>query len=567
MTKAVHRSIRLSVSAAILGLVSTLASANPDKPNFLVIVADDLGYSDIGSFGGEIETPSLDAIANSGTRLTNFVVAPTCSPTRSMLLSGTDSHLAGLGNMAEVVSDTQKGEHGYEGFLNASVATLPEVLGDAGYETFMAGKWHLGRSEEHSPAARGFNNSFALIQGGASSFSDMSAIQASDPVAIYRADGKQVDGLPEDFFATHFYTDKAIEYIDNAIAKEKPFFGYLAYTAPHWPLQAPDAYLDKYTGRYEEGYEAIREARLKRMKELGIVADNIEVGPFIGGLPKWDELTDEEREIEARRMEVYAAMVDNLDANIGRLMDWLDKKGRLDNTVILFASDNGAEGNNPTLHPQTKQWIAEKFDNSLENMGRKGSYIWYGPQWGQVGSTPFAFFKGFTSEGGIRAPAIIRYPDQNSDSQGSIDHSLYSVMDVMPTFLELAGVKAPDTPYKGRDIHPIQGMSMLNSLAAAQNGKERVLGWELFGRTAIRKGDWKLRHIGAPFESRQWALFNVKSDPAELVDLSDEYPDKVSDLKAEWKDYAERNNVIELTPEEMQKIGYSFYNCVFDHCI
>src|SRR5690606_30702746 len=242
----------LSLALCLTGLCNLSLQA-AEKPNILIIIADDLGYSDLGSFGGEIDTPNLDALASEGVRLTNFQAAPTCSPTRAMLLSGTDNHLAGLGNMGELLQDYQKGQPGYEGYLNDRVASLAEVMQDAGYNTYTVGKWHLGRTEETSPKARGFDRSFILVQGGASHFDDQFAIIAADPKAIYREDGKQVEA-PENFFSTEFYTDRIIQNIEADKANGKPFMAVLSYTAPHWPLHAPDAWIDKYKGRYAEGY-------------------------------------------------------------------------------------------------------------------------------------------------------------------------------------------------------------------------------------------------------------------------------------------------------------------------
>ncbi len=552
---------KTALAAAMLTSASLVSAA--EKPNILLIVADDLGYSDIGAFGGEIETPSLDALASEGIRLTDFHTAPTCSPTRSMLLSGTDSHRAGLGNMAELLQPEQQGKPGYEGYLNTSVATLPEVLRDNGYNTYMVGKWHLGRSEDRSPAARGFDKSFALIQGGASHFDDQRAIIGKDPKAIYRDNGKSVD-LPKGFFSSDYYTDLMMQYIGEDLEQDKPFFAYVAYTAPHWPLQAPEDYLKKYEGKYEEGYEQIRQARLKRMQEMGIIDASVTANMPLTQLPSWDELTDEQRKIETRRMQVYAAMVDNMDHNIGRMLKWLDEKGELDNTLIMFMSDNGADGNSPEVLPGNKAWFASDFDNSYDNMGRPNSYIWYGAQWGQVSATPFPLFKGFPSEGGLVAPAIVRFPDHQQ--AGKLNHEFIHVKDVMPTFLELAGVKEISSPYNGREILPVQGRSMLPVLKGDKVA-ERAVGWELFGRSAVHKGHWKIRLLEQPYGDGEWQLFNLKDDPTERHNLAEQEPEKLAELLADWETYVQENGVFPSDPEKMKKVGYSFTTCVFDRCV
>ncbi|SMR77771.1 arylsulfatase [Marinobacterium sediminicola] len=555
-------SILRKTAAAALLTSASLASA-AEKPNILLIVADDLGYSDIGAFGGEIETPNLDELASSGIRLTDFHTAPTCSPTRSMLLSGTDSHQAGLGNMAELLQPEQKGKPGYEGYLNTAVATLPEVLRDNGYNTYMVGKWHLGRSEDKSPASRGFDKSFALIQGGASHFDDQRAIIGKDPKAIYRDNGKSVE-LPKGFFSTDYYTDLMMQYIDEDLDENKPFFAYVAYTAPHWPLQAPEAYLKKYEGKYEQGYEQVRQARLKRMQAMGIIDASVTAHTPLTQLPRWEELTDEQRRFEARRMEIYAAMVDNMDHNIGRLIDWLDTKGELDNTVIMFMSDNGADGNSPEVLPGNKAWFASEYDNSFENLGRPNSYVWYGAQWGQVSATPFPLFKGFPSQGGLVTPAIVRLPGEQP--AGQINQSFIHVKDVMPTFLELAGIKDVSSPYNGREVLPIQGRSMLPLLKGDQ-AEERAIGWELFGRSAVRKGDWKIRLLEPPYGDGEWQLFNLKNDPTERHNLAWQEPEKLAELLTDWEAYVRDNGVFPSDPEKMKKIGYSFTTCVFGRCV
>jgi arylsulfatase A-like enzyme len=566
MTKQLHTTnSSLSIFVCVIAtlLTSSVLAVEAKRPNILLIVADDLGYSDVGAFGGEIETPNIDSLAMNGVKFTNFHAAPTCSPSRSMLLSGTDSHLAGLGNMAELLQPEQKGKSGYEGYLNDSVATLPEVLKDNGYNTYMVGKWHLGRTEKKSPAARGFEKSFALMQGGASHFDDQRAIIANDPKALYRDNGKSVE-LPKGFFSSDSYTDLVMQYIKEDESQNKPFFAYLAYTAPHWPLHAPDAYLNKYKGRYDKGYENIRKTRLKRMKKLGIVNASVEENVPLSQLPAWKELTDEQKKLEARRMEVYAAMVDNMDHNIGRLFAFLKDKGKLDNTVVVFMSDNGADGNSPEVLPGNKAWFANDYDNSFDNIGRPNSFVWYGAQWGQVGATPFPLFKGFTSQGGLVAPMLMSYPQQSTI--GGLNHSVLSVKDIMPTFLELAGIKHPKSPYNGREILAIQGRSILPALLVKQSN-ERVLGWELFGRSAIRKGDWKIRLLEQPYGSGKWALFNLKDDPTEIVDLAVKQPEKLGELLKDWEEYVTKNGVMPSDPQKMKKIGYSFTTCVFKRCV
>lgn len=548
----------LALAALTCGLISATSQA-AERPNFLIIMVDDLGYSDLGSYGGEIDTPNLDALAAEGLRLTNFHTAPTCSPTRSMLLSGTDSHIAGLGNMAELVQPFQKGQPGYEGYLNQRVANLAEVLQDAGYSTYTTGKWHLGRTEELSPKYRGFDRSYILVQGGASHFDDMTAIISVDPKAIYREDGKQVE-VPRGFFSSTFHTDKLMEYIETDRETGKPFFALLSYTAPHWPLHAPDEWLKKYKGRYAAGYEAVRQQRLENMQRLGLVNANVQPHvPMQGVLPDWDKLTDAQKAREARSMEVYAAMVDNMDHHIGRLFDYLKETGQYDNTFVIFMSDNGADGNSPLGLPGNDVWMNEAFDNSLANMGRQGSYIDYGAQWAQVGSTPLPFFKGTTTQGGLQVPAIVRHASVTRP--GGINREVMHVMDIMPSFLELAGVKHPAPEFKGRPVETMQGISIIPALQG-EALPERAIGWELFGRKALRKGDWKLSSMTAPYGKGAWQMFNLAEDATESQDLAAAQPEKLAELLKDWDAYVARNNVL----EGEFKIRYGFETCLYGFC-
>ncbi len=297
------------------------------RPNILLIVADDLGYSDIGPFGGEIKTPALDKLANQGLMLTNFHVLPTCSPTRSVLMSGTDNHIAGLGSMAEIVSEKQKGQPGYEGYLNDRVVHLPKILKDGGFRTYMSGKWHLGHEKEHRPYARGFGETFALLPGGGSHYADKKPLSPPQ-VMVYSRNGEVVETLPEDFYSSRNYTDYLLEWLERDKNQDRPFFAYLSYTAPHDPLHAPKEYIEKYKGKYDNGYNKLREKRLESLKRLDICNENTSMFPW-AGMPAWDQLSKSQKAESARDMEVYAAMIDYMDEQISRVFDWLDKNKQM----------------------------------------------------------------------------------------------------------------------------------------------------------------------------------------------------------------------------------------------
>jgi len=541
------------ILSTLLGLKESKCCAADrlqEKPNLLLIVADDMGYSDLGCFGGEINTPNIDALAARGLRATNFYVAPSCSPSRSMLLTGTDNHIAGIGNMAEWTGPSQRGSPGYEGFLNSRVVTVASLLRDAGYHTYMAGKWHLGDKREQWSAARGFERDFTMLQGAGSHWPDMLGLLPTEPKVTYTRNGERVSELPGDYYSSKDLTDFIIECIDANPTNDKPFFAYLAYQAPHGPLAVPDEWRDKYRGRYDKGYDAIRDERLARQKKLGITGKDVVGFPRLPNIPEWDKLTDVQRRHAARKMELYAAMIEYMDEQIGRVIGHLKKTGKYDNTLIVFVSDNGAAGEDMAelvnkLAPTAKDWFARTFDNRPENWGHPGSCVEYGPSWAQVSSVPFRLFKGVVAEGGIRVPLIVSGPAVKH--AGAINHSVLHVMDLMPTFLESAGVEHPASRDKIKYAPP-QGKSMWPMLA----GKEQAtrtdadwLGWELFGNRAIRQGDWKLLYLlKAAGGTGDWQLFNLRDDPAELRDLSSKYPEKRKDLLKLWDEYVKTNGVI-----------------------
>jgi arylsulfatase len=523
-----------------------------NRPNFLVIVADDLGYSDLGSYGGEINTPVLDGLAEKGARYTNFYVSPTCSVTRSMLLSGTDNHVAGLGSMGELLAPNQMGKPGYEGVLNKGVVTIASLLRDNGYHTYMAGKWHLGMEPDQIPHARGFERDFSLLVGGGSHFDDGWNVEWQIPQAPYTEDGRPLEKLPKGFYSTKHYTDKTIQFIEEGRKDGKPFFAYMAYTAPHGPLHVPNDWLRRYKNRYDEGWDAIRDQRLARMREMGILADDANPADRLHFLPRSSGLTPALRTMVGRKMELYAAMVEYMDRDIGRVFDYLREIGEYDNTVVIFFSDNGAEGNDLVgmLAGQAGSLgylhAMNNFPETDHNyIGRKRSYAEYGAAWAQVSMAPFRIYKGWTAEGGIRSPLIVSGPGVQGAGELNKEAVIH-VMDIVPTVLELAGIEHPST-FAGREIAPVQGKSwveMLEGKKQSPRTSDDWLGWELFGNRAIRQGDWKVSWLYRPFGTWDWQLFNLAEDPGEQYDLSDRFPEKKKELIALWDEYVATNGVI-----------------------
>jgi len=517
------------------------------KPNILLIVADDMGYSDIGAFGGEIATPALDNLATEGLRLTNFHVLPTCSPSRSVLLSGMDNHRAGIGTMGELRTPEMDGYPGYVGYLNFEVATLPEVLQTGGYHTYMAGKWHLGDDEGTIPHARGFEETFALLPGGGSHWNDRKPVSPPETM-IYSRNGETVESLPDDFYSTRYYTDILLEFLEGGRGDGKPFFAFLSYTAPHDPLHAPQEYIDKYKGAYDSGWDDLRRQRLQALKDLGIIHADAVPFPRLASVEAWSEMSDDERRGAARDMEVYAAMVDYMDEQIQRVFDYLTDIGEYDNTMILFLSDNGANGALPTAYPgQTEEYLGS-FDNSLDNRGLINSYIETGPGWAQASMSPSRMFKGFTSEGGIKAPLIVKLPGTMSNA-GAMSNSFVHVRDIMPTILEIADVSHTEE-FDGRTVLPMQGQSLLDLLSGDADtpylGAGRV-GYELFGLKAFFDEDWKILWMPRPFASGEWELYDLAVDPGEINDLSSEYPQKLNEMVALWEQYKADNTVLDIS--------------------
>ncbi len=542
--------MRLPALSALLVASVWCASATA-APNILLIVADDMGFTDLGSFGGEIPTPNLDALADNGIRLANFHAAPVCAPARAMLLSGMDNHEAGIGSMdvkraydngtAPLRDHPGYGRRGYEGYLSYRVAALPELLRDAGYHTYMAGKWDVGRAlvEEHNPAGRGFESSFVQTTGTALHLTPADGgahggISRADPL-IYRENWEVVTELPSDYFSTAFYTDKIIEYIDENRGDGQPFFGYLALSAPHWPLQAPEEWRDRYAGHYAEGYDVIRDRRVSRAQELGVLPAAPEMQNYQRQSVPWSSLNEGERVEQERVMELYAAMMGNLDFHVGRLLNYLRETNQLEDTFVLFMSDNGASGGFPRS-------MAQGYDNSLENMGDRDSFVDYGRGWAEAAMAPFRGVKSSMAEGGVRAAAIASHG--SLAEPGGISPAYLTMQDVMPTLLEIASVEHPGESYGNRPVLPLRGKSFLNHLRGAEDtvhGPTEAVGWELAGERALIRGDWKLLWLAD--DEPGWELFNFRNDPYERNDLAAARPELTSELIDLWYDYAEEVGV------------------------
>jgi arylsulfatase len=547
----------LLISVVMLSFVQVLygqsssSQSEKKRPNIVIILADDMGYSDMGMFGSEIKTPNMDALAANGVRFTNFYTHASCSPSRSMMLSGVDTHLNGLGNMDEWTAPNQVGLDGYEGHLNTKVTTIPLLLKDAGYHTYMVGKWHLGKSPELIPAARGFERDFSLLDG-MGSYWDMTNMTALVPNSLYTEDGKYLTELPKNYYATETYTDKLINFIEEGKGDGKPFFAYVSHQAPHDPYHLPTEWRDRHVGEYDFGWDMQRLQRLKKQKELGILPESANLAERMWFVPEYSVLAPAARAVVGRKMELYAGLMENLDFHIGRLVDHLKKIGEYENTIFILFGDNGAEGNDlgAMIAGQpgslNSLFFASKWSNNHINAwGEPGSYVGYGPGWAQVSMTPFSQYKGWLGEGGIRNALIVSGPI-NKREKGSINHGLMSIADIMPTLLEVAGTSYPKS-YNGNALPPMIGKSWTKVLAGESESprtSQDYIAWELFGNRALRQGEWKLRWEFTPLGISDWELFNVAADPAERKDLADANPEKLKEMLGLWDDYVKKNNVV-----------------------
>jgi len=523
----------------IAALLSATAAAQ-DRPNILLIVADDLGYADLGAYGGDIATPNIDALAAEGILFTEFHTAPVCAVTRSMLLTGNNNHVAGMGKQYGA-HDAHIDLEGYEGHLSDRIAPMPQLLRDAGYHTYSAGKWHLGQAAEHSAKAAGFERHFNLSDGSAAHFHSIGMVENGSQ---YREDGEPAR-YPDGRYSTDVYTERLIEFIESNRGDGRPFFVYAAYTSPHWPLQVPDEYLDLYRGRYDAGYDVLREQRLESLERAGIIPAASTLPPRDPRVKPWSELSAEQQKIESRKMELYAAMVDNLDDHVGQLIDYLKANDLYDNTLIVFMSDNGAAGEDFFRVGPYAEFIQSHYDNSYENMGKPMSWVSYGPQWAEAGSAPFSRYKSYTREGGIRAPMIVA--GSSVGRSGVKNDSYLTVMDLAPTFLELGGAEYPNKP----GIRPMLGESMVDLLAGnthAVHDNQYTTTLYHGGRAFLRQGDLKLVNLEGPFAESEFELFNLAEDPGETTNLAERDPASYRRLLDLWR--AQRRALGILLPEE-----------------
>ena len=531
------------------------APTNAPRPNVVIILADDLGFSDVGCFGSEIPTPNLDRMASEGIRLTQFYTTPRCCPSRAALLTGLYPQEAGIGNMME-----DRGISGYRGELATNCITAAEELQIAGYHTLMTGKWHVSHihfngknqlnyesnepfweSKAGWPLQRGFEEFFGTIHGVNSYFDPFSLVQSNTPI---RAETK-------DFYYTDEISDHAVNLIDKYANGTKPFFLYVAYTAPHWPLQAPESDIAKNRERYLKGWDAIRTNRYQRQIKMGVIEKDWPLSPRDSRVPAWERVND--KKWEANRMATYAAMVEHLDRGVGRILDQLIAKGVDTNTLVIFFSDNGAcdEVIQPGWYDvpsRTRDGRVVKVGNANHSVFAGPNDVWqsYGVPWANVSDTPFRLYKHFTHEGGIASPFIARWPAKIKN-RGSISREIGHVTDIMATLVDVSGAHHPSN-YKGHSVQALEGVSLTPILSGAVNQSHHPLFWEHEGNRAVRLGKWKL----VARYKQDWELYDTEADRTESSNLAAKYPEKVKEMTALYEKWAERCHVVppdKLPPE------------------
>ncbi|MGB0230038.1 MAG: arylsulfatase [Pseudohongiellaceae bacterium] len=538
-----------SVALSLTLLFSHFANSQTgERPNVVLILADDLGFTDIAPFGSEIDTPNIARLAASGLSFTNYHTAANCAPARAMLLTGVDSHRNGVPNIPESIPPEQLAYDHYQGVLSQNVVTLASLLRGSGYHTYMTGKWHLGHTPELLPSARGFERTIAMADTGADNWEQRTYLPIYDEAHWY-ADGEK-HTLPDDFYSSEYFIDKTIEFISANESDDKPFFAYIPFQAVHMPVQAPREFSDKYAGVYDQGWTVMREQRRLAAEEAGVIPENTEVIVTPGTL-NWNALTEEQREHHARRMEVYAGMVDAMDMHIGRLMTYLESIGEYENTIFIFTSDNGAEGSpliSPTGNSVLDPWFERVgYETGIENLGEKGSWVGIGPSNATIAASPLAYYKFHANEGGLRVPLVMSGP--GISQRGQLSDEFVFVTDLAPTILSLAGVNDHGGSWQTREVEPIVGKdfsSYLQGRAGPIHTASEPIGYEMGGSGALFKGDYKIVINKFEQNESEWHLFNIKTDPGEANDLAEVEPELLAEMLADYEQWASSNNVLPM---------------------
>ncbi len=530
----------------LLGSASiTCATLAADRPNVVLIVADDLGFTDTAPYGGEINTPSISQLAQQGIQFTNYHTAASCAPTRAMLLTGVDSHLAGVPNIPEAIPPEQAKHDHYQGSLSHNVVTVASLLQASGYHTYMSGKWHLGKEKHQRPFYRGFERTVSMADTGADNWEQKPYIPIYKK-ANWTADGEDFK-LPDDFYSSRFLVDKTIEFIDSNAEDDQPFFAYIPFQAVHIPVQAPKEFTDRYLETYKDGWEALRKSRQANAKALGIVpADSDMVTMHTSS--DWDALSEDDKRYNAKRMAVYAGMIEAMDFHIGRLVDHLKNTKQFDNTIFVFTSDNGSEYNGQDRAQGMLQRFAmsrQGYSIDYDSLGEKGSFNTIGPSFASASAGPLAYYKFYAGEGGMRVPLIIA--GESISENARISNAFSYVTDITPTILALTNTEPPSQRFGGRPVEAIKGRSLtplLNQETDQIYQPTDYVGYELGGHAALFQGNYKIVFNRAPAGDNQWHLYNIVTDPGETEDLSAELPQQLQTMLSNFEQYKRDNKVL-----------------------
>lgn len=527
-----------------IGATSALAAdpvAPVRRPNIVLVLADDVAFSDFGSYGGEARTPNIDALARAGVRFSSYHTSPLCSPSRAMLLTGVDNHRTGVATIPEVLPPEHRDKPGYSMRLEPGVVTIADRLRAAGYRTYMTGKWHLGHGQGDLPDSHGFDRSFVLDASGADNWEQrpyMPYYQTAD----WFEDGQPAT-LPESFYSSEFIVDRMIEYLDSDGRGGEPFFAYLAFQAVHIPVQAPREFTEHYSGVYEAGWDALQQKRATRLRAEGLLSASATLPSFHPLLRDWNEVPEAERDLLVRSMAVHAGMIEAMDFHIGRLIAYLEKRGLAANTLFVVTSDNGPEPSDPLAVPAFAPWMAmQGYTRRLEDLGERRSFAYIGPEFASATATPGALFKFYASEGGVRVPLIVSGPSITPSRHVS---AFTHVTDITPTLLEYVGVPLGDPaggpPVSGRSLAPV-----LAGRAETLYPPDEAVGIEVSGNSALFRGDYKILRNRPPFGDDAWHLYDFVRDPGETRDLSRERPELLDELVRAYEAYAKDVGVLDL---------------------
>ncbi|SPJ31381.1 arylsulfatase [Falsiruegeria mediterranea] len=528
----------LAATFAIAAAIPAMAQ-EAARPNILLVLLDDAGFMDFGAYGGDAATPNIDALADRGAMFSRFYMSPQCGPSRAMLMTGRDNHEVGLGSIPETLSPDMRQYPGYSMRWEDGLPTIASRLNEEGYQTFISGKWGIGDIGQNLPHRFGFDRSFVIDATGGSNYDHTPYVPLYNTTNWYE-DGKPTT-LPEGFYSSEGIVDRMINYLDEA-DPQKPFFSFLSFQAIHIPIQVAPEYRDRYAGRFDEGWEAMRKQRLERAVDLGLVPESTELAPLPASSRDWENLSPADQSYWARSMQVNAGMLEAADHHLGRLLAHLEAQGQLDNTLVIVTSDNGPEssgiGNAPGAEGVFQRWWMRQtgWNQDFETLGERNTMTFIGEEWASVSAAPFALFKFTATEGGLRVPLVIAGPDL--PQTGILDGRAH-VTDLVPTMLDIAGLDPVAPDIRGRSLLP-----MLSGARAAVYGDDEAVGFEVSGNAALYRGNWKISRIPTPLGDGKWHMYDLATDPGETTDLASARPELFQDMQNEYLSYADEVGVV-----------------------